>query len=77
MKLKNGLTGVKKYVAMGALAVVGLSSNAMAADPTWLTTLTTELSSIQTMVGTVVGAIVAIAVVPLAWNFVKRVVSRG
>lgn len=77
MKLKNGLTGLQKYVAMGALAIVCLSSNAMAADPAWLTLLTTELTAIQGYVVGVISAIVAIQIAPLAWNFIKRVIGRG
>lgn len=77
MKLSNGISGVKKVVATGAVAIVGVSSNAVAADPAWMTTLTTELTGIQAMTVTIIGAIVAIAVVPLAWNYVKRVISRG
>lgn len=77
MKLTNGLTGVKKYVAMGTLAVVGLSSNAMAAEPAWLTLLTTELTAIQGYVIGIIGAVVAIYIAPLAWNFIKRVIGRS
>lgn len=76
MKLKNGLTGVQKYVAMGALAVVGLSSNAMAVDPQYVTDLMTELGAIKIMVATIIGAIVAIHLVPIAWGFIKKVIGR-
>lgn len=77
MKLTNGLTGVQKYVAMGALAVACLSSNAMAADPQYVTDLTTELAAIKVMVGTIIGAIVAIYLVPIAWGFIQKVLNRS
>lgn len=76
MKLKNGLTGVQKYVAMGALAIVCLSSNVMAEDDAWFTALSSKLTSVQTMVGTVVAAIVAIFLVPIAWGFIKKAIGR-
>lgn len=76
MKLKNGLTGVQKYVAMGALAVVCLSSNVMAEEDAWFTALNTKLTSVQAMVGTVIGAIVAIYLVPIAWGFIKKALGR-
>ena len=76
MKLTNGLTGVKKYVAMGSLAVVGLSSNAMAVDPQYATDLITELASIKIMIGAIIGAIVAIHLVPIAWGFIKKAIGR-
>lgn len=74
---QNGLTNFKKIVAMGALAIVGLSSNAMAADPAWFTDLNTQLAGIAVMAGTVVTAVIAIRLVPLAWEHIKRVVARG
>lgn len=77
MKLTNGLTGVKKYVAMGLLAIVGLSSNVMAADPAYVTDLLTELGAIKVMVGSIIGAVVAIYLVPIAWGFIKRVIGRS
>lgn len=73
----NGLTKFGKIVAMGFVAVAGLSSNAMAADPAWFTDTTTQLAAILVMVGTALGAKIAIELVPLAWGFVKRVIGRG
>lgn len=77
MKLENGLTGLQKFVAMVFVTVVGLSSNAMAAEPAWLTLLTTELTAIQGYVIGIIGAVVAIYIAPLAWNFIKRVIGRS
>lgn len=72
----NGLTKFSKIVAMGALAIVGLSSNAMAADPAWFTDLNTTLAGILVMVGTALTAVISIRLVPLAWGFVKQVIGR-
>lgn len=77
MKLTNGLTNFKKIVAMGTLAVVGASSNVMAAEDAWVTALNTKLAEVQATVGAIVAAVVAIYLVPLAWGFVKRVLARG
>lgn len=73
----NGLTKFSKIVAMGAVAIVGLSSNAMAADPAWFTDLTTQLSGIQIMVLAVLASVISISLAPLAWGFVKKVLHRG
>lgn len=73
----NGLTKFSKIVAMGAVAIVGLSSNAMAADPAWYTDLTTQLTSINGMVFAVLGSVIAISLAPLAWGYVKKVLNRG
>ena len=62
-----------KSFGITALASVG----AFAADPAWYTDLTTQLTSINTMVVTVLSTVIAIALAPLAWTYVKRVLSRG
>lgn len=72
----NGLTKFSKIVAMGALAVAGLSSNVMAADPAWYTDLTTQLTSIQGMVSAALATVIAIALSPIAWDKVKKVLNR-
>lgn len=74
---QNGLTNFKKIVAVGAASIVGLSSNAMAADPAWFTDLNTQLGAIAIMAGTVVTAVIAIRLVPLAWVHISKIVSRG
>lgn len=73
----NGLTNFKKIVAMGALAIVGLSSNAMAADPEWFTAVTTELGGIPTMITAILITLVAIFIAPIAWGKIKYVLQRG
>lgn len=77
LEKSNGFTKFSKIVAMGAVAIVGLSSNAMAADPAWYTDLNTQLTSINGMVLAVLGSVIAIALAPLAWGFVKKVLNRG
>ncbi|ARU49405.1 hypothetical protein [Sulfurospirillum diekertiae] len=74
---QNGLTNFKKIVAMGALAIVGFSTNAMAADPAWFTDLNTTLAGILVMVGTVISAVIAIRLAPIAWDHIKRVINRA
>ncbi|MBN1839675.1 MAG: hypothetical protein JW802_06495 [Campylobacterales bacterium] len=66
MKLIKSL-GITALVAVGAFA----------ADEPWYTDLTTQLTSIKGMVVTVVGAVIAIALAPLAWRYVQRVLERG
>ena len=72
----NGLRKYSKIGAMGALAIVGLSSNAMAADPAWYTDTTTQLIAIGVMVGGVLGYVISIDLAPLAWSKVKRILNR-
>lgn len=73
----NGLTKFSKIVAMGALAIVGLSSNAMAADPTWYTDVNTALTAIVAMIGGVIATLVSIFIAPIAWSKIKYVLQRG
>lgn len=63
---------------MKYLGIAGLFSvSAFAADPAWYTDLTTQLGTIQTMVAATLGLVITIALSPLAWNYVRRVINRG
>ena len=73
----NGLTKFGKIVAMGFVAVAGLSSNAMAADPAWLTQVTTELGAIPTMIGAIIVTAVSIYMAPIAWSKIKHAIGRS
>jgi len=73
----NGLTNFKKIVAMGTVAIVGLSSNAMAADPTWFTTVTDSLSSVPTMIEAIIVVGVSIYMAPIAWGKIKHAIGRA
>lgn len=77
MKLTNGLTGFKKTAVMGVLAIIGFSTNAMAADPAWFTDLNVALAAILVMAGTVISAVIAIHLAPLAWDKIKKILNRG
>ena len=72
-KKHNGLGVFGKVAGLGSLASVG----AFAADPQWYTDLTTQLGSVNTMVVATLGLVITIFLAPLAWTFVKRVLSRG
>lgn len=69
--------GNKVALAVGTVIMVGAPNRVMAADDAWFTALTDKLTSVQTMVGTVVAAVVAIALVPIAWGFIKKAIGRG
>ena len=71
---------MKKFSTLGLGLFVGLTtlaSNAMAADPAWFTTVTTELGNIPTMIGTVIVAAVGIYMAPIAWSKIKYAIGRA
>lgn len=70
---KNG----SKVVAVG-LGVSALSTFAMAApaDPQWYTDLNLALVAILAMAGTVLGSVITIKLVPIAWDKIKPILSR-
>ena len=57
--------------------VATVSSNAFAADPAWLTSVTTELSNIPTMISGVIVTGVAIYMAPIAWSKIKHAIGRS
>lgn len=70
---------MKKFSTLALGLFVGLTtlaSNAFAADPAWFTDLNTNLAGILVMAGTALTAVISIKLVPLAWGFVKQVLSR-
>ncbi len=71
------VNGSKVSLAVGSAILIGAPNSANAADPAWYTDLTTQLISINNMVVAVLGTVIAIALAPLAWTYVKRVLSRG
>ena len=68
---------MKRFLSIIALGLIGLSTNALAADPTWFTDLSTALAAILVMAGTALGGIIAIRLVPMAWEKLKPMVLRG
>ncbi len=69
-------SGDVSKVAVGALTVGLLSTGAFAADPTWYTELTTQLTTIAGYVVAVLAAVVGIRLAPLAWTHIKSVLYR-
>lgn len=70
-------SGVVSKVATGFLTVALFSSGAFAADPTWLTEVTTELSAIPTMIAGIITTGVAIYMAPIAWAKIKHAIGRA
>lgn len=63
------------FAVLGSL--VALSSNVMAADPTWFTDLTTSMTAISVMAGTALAAVITVKLVPLAWRYIAPIIGRG
>lgn len=64
--------GLVKVVVASALIATG----AFAAEPLWYTGLVTQLADITGYVLVILGAVVTIRLVPLAWNHIKSVINR-
>lgn len=67
------------FVGTAATVLVGsvlFTTNAMAADPAWYTDLNVALLAIGVMLGTVLGTIISIDLMPLAWDKIKKIVHR-
>ncbi len=62
--------------AVVATAVATISTGAFAADPTWYTELTTQLTTIAGYVVAILAAVVGIRLAPLAWTHIKSVLYR-
>lgn len=70
----KSLVGTAVAVAVGSVV---LSTGAFAADPAWLTSVTTELSNIPTMISGVIVTGVAIYMAPIAWSKIKHAIGRS
>ena len=76
-RAKDKLKGASAKVAVAGTAVAGTVSNGVAADPTWFTDATTQMTAIGVMAGTALGAVIAVKLVPLAWKYIAPIFSRG
>ena len=70
--VKSSTPGLIKVVVVGSI----LATMSFAADPTWYTDLTTQLTNISTYVLAVLGSIISIRLAPLAWDKIKYVINR-
>lgn len=70
----------KNFVGIAIAVSIGsalLSTSAFAADPLWLTEVTTQLGAIPVMIGGVIVTGVAIYMAPIAWSKIKHAIGRS
>lgn len=69
-------SGIASKVATGVVVSSLIATGAFAADPTWLTQVTTELGAIPTMIGGIIVTGVSIYMAPIAWSKIKQAIGR-
>lgn len=68
---------MQKFLSIVALGLIGLVSQASAADPLWFTDTMSTMAEVLVMVGTAISAIVGVKVAPLVWHYIRPILFRG